>query len=56
MLLQAPDRVDKLVGLNPVPANAVPMDEQSWALFSGAAKPKILPTGLSPGKKRRTKA
>jgi pimeloyl-ACP methyl ester carboxylesterase len=37
MLLQAPDRVDKLVGLNPVPANAVPMDEQGWALFSGAA-------------------
>jgi pimeloyl-ACP methyl ester carboxylesterase len=37
MLLQAPDRVDRLVGLNPVPANAVPMDEQSWALFSGAA-------------------
>jgi pimeloyl-ACP methyl ester carboxylesterase len=37
MLLQAPDRVDKLVGLNPVPASAVPMDEQSWALFSGAA-------------------
>ena len=38
MLLQAPDRVDKLVGLNPVPANAVPMDEQGWALFSGAAR------------------
>ena len=37
MLLQAPERVDKLVGLNPVPANAVPMDEQGWALFSGAA-------------------
>jgi pimeloyl-ACP methyl ester carboxylesterase len=37
MLLQAPDRMDKLVGLNPVPANAVPMDEQGWALFSGAA-------------------
>ena len=37
MLLQAPDRVDKLVGLNPVPANAVPMDEQGWELFSGAA-------------------
>jgi pimeloyl-ACP methyl ester carboxylesterase len=36
MLLQAPDRVDKLVGLNPVPANAVPMDEQAWELFSGA--------------------
>lgn len=37
MLLQAPDRIDKLVGLNPVPANAVPMDEQGWELFSGAA-------------------
>jgi pimeloyl-ACP methyl ester carboxylesterase len=37
VLLQAPDRVDKLVGLNPVPANAVPMDEQGWQLFSGAA-------------------
>jgi pimeloyl-ACP methyl ester carboxylesterase len=37
ILLQAPDRVDKLVGLNPVPAGAVPMDEQGWELFSGAA-------------------
>ena len=37
VLLQAPDRVVKLVGLNPVPASAVPMDEQGWALFSGAA-------------------
>jgi len=37
VLLQAPDRVRKLVGVNPVPATAVPMDEQSWALFSGAA-------------------
>jgi pimeloyl-ACP methyl ester carboxylesterase len=37
MLLQAPDRVDKLVGLNPVPANAVPMDARGWELFSGAA-------------------
>jgi pimeloyl-ACP methyl ester carboxylesterase len=35
--LQAPDRMDKLVALNPVPANAVPMDEQGWELFSGAA-------------------
>ena len=37
VLLQAPDRVEKLVGLNPVPANAVAMDEQGWQLFSGAA-------------------
>ena len=37
VLLQAPDRVDKLIGLNSVPASAVPMDEQGWQLFSGAA-------------------
>jgi pimeloyl-ACP methyl ester carboxylesterase len=36
MLLFAPDRMRKLVGLNAVPAGQVPMDEQSWALFSGA--------------------
>ena len=38
VLLQAPDRVEKLIGLNPVPATAVPMDEQTWELFSGAAE------------------
>jgi pimeloyl-ACP methyl ester carboxylesterase len=37
MLLEAPDRVRKLVGLNSVPASGVPMDDDSWALFSGAA-------------------
>jgi pimeloyl-ACP methyl ester carboxylesterase len=37
ILLQAPGRVRRLVGLNAVPATAVPMDEQGWALFSGAA-------------------
>ncbi|MGH7736243.1 MAG: alpha/beta fold hydrolase, partial [Gemmatimonadales bacterium] len=37
VLLQAPHRVRKLVGVNPVPAAALPMDEQSWALFDGAA-------------------
>jgi pimeloyl-ACP methyl ester carboxylesterase len=36
ILLQAPDRVNKLVGLNAVPASGVPMDEETWALFSGA--------------------
>src|SRR6266576_2709659 len=36
MLLQAPDRVVKLVALNAVPASAVPMDERAWELFSGA--------------------
>ena len=36
VLLQAPDRVRKLVGLNPVSAGATPMDDEGWALFSGA--------------------
>lgn len=38
VLLQAPDRVRKLVGINPVPAAATPMDEQTAALFDGAAE------------------
>ena len=37
VLVAAPERVEKLVGLNPVPASGVPFDEQGWALFSGAA-------------------
>jgi pimeloyl-ACP methyl ester carboxylesterase len=37
VLLQAPYRVRKIVGISPVPATAVPFDEQGWALFSGAA-------------------
>lgn len=37
VLLQAPYRVRKLVGLSPVPAAAVPFDEQGWTLFYGAA-------------------
>ena len=37
VLVEAPDRVQKLVALNPVPASGVPFDKQGWALFSGAA-------------------
>src|SRR5260370_7216238 len=33
VLLQAPDRVDKLIGLNPVPATQLPLYEQGCALF-----------------------
>jgi pimeloyl-ACP methyl ester carboxylesterase len=36
MLLQAPARIRKLIGLNPVSATGVPMDAQGWELFSGA--------------------
>lgn len=37
VLLRAPERVRALVGVNPVPAAATPMDEQGTALFEGAA-------------------
>jgi pimeloyl-ACP methyl ester carboxylesterase len=37
VLVEAPERVERLVGINPVPASGVPFDEQSWALFEGAA-------------------
>jgi pimeloyl-ACP methyl ester carboxylesterase len=37
VLLQAPHRVRAVVAVNPVPAAGVPMDEQTWALFHGAA-------------------
>src|SRR6202161_1057984 len=38
ILLQAPERVRKLVGRDAGTAPAVPMNEQGWALFSGAAE------------------
>ncbi len=34
----APGRVRRMVALTPVPAAAVPFDEQGWGLFSGAAE------------------
>ncbi|MEV4202297.1 alpha/beta fold hydrolase [Micromonospora globbae] len=37
VLADAPERVDRLVGISPVPAGGVPFDLQSWALFDGAA-------------------
>jgi pimeloyl-ACP methyl ester carboxylesterase len=37
VLLEAPDRVDRLVGISPVPASGVPFDDAGWALFAGAA-------------------
>ena len=38
VLVDAPERVGRLVGVSPVPATGVPFDEDGWALFSGAAK------------------
>ncbi|MET7751973.1 alpha/beta hydrolase [Micromonospora sp. NPDC005367] len=37
VLADAPGRVERLVGISPVPAGGVPFDLQSWALFDGAA-------------------
>ncbi|GIL25261.1 esterase [Actinocatenispora comari] len=34
----APERVTAMVGVSPVPASALPFDDQSWALFDGAAE------------------
>ena len=38
VLADAPQRVQKLVGVAPVPASGVPFDEQGWQLFTSAAK------------------
>ncbi len=38
VLLDAGGRVTALAGISPVPATGVPFDEESWALFSGAAQ------------------
>jgi pimeloyl-ACP methyl ester carboxylesterase len=37
VLLRAPERVRRLVGVAPVPASGLPLGEADWALFSGAA-------------------
>lgn len=38
VLLEAPQRIEKLVALTPVPANGYPFDEEGWAFFSSAAE------------------
>jgi len=38
VLAAAPQRVQALVGLTPVPAGGVPFDEPTWALFASAAR------------------
>ncbi len=37
LAVHAPQRVQSVVAINPVPASGVPFDEAGWALFSGAA-------------------
>src|ERR1700752_1950704 len=38
ILADAPKRVEKMVGVTPVPASGVPFDAESWKLFEGAAR------------------
>jgi pimeloyl-ACP methyl ester carboxylesterase len=38
VLADAPDRVQALVGISPVPSTGVPFDDQGWQLFSSAAE------------------
>src|ERR1700680_4337914 len=37
VLLQAPHRVRRLVGVAPVPASGLPLGESEWSLFRSAA-------------------
>ncbi len=37
VLLDAPERVGKIVAISPVPASGVPFDQAGWGLFSSAA-------------------
>ncbi len=34
----APERVTAMIGISPVPASGLPWDDDSWALFDGAAQ------------------
>lgn len=38
VLAEAPERVQALVGITPVPASGVPFDDAGWTYFSSAAK------------------
>ncbi len=38
IVAESSGRVQRIVGITPVPATGVPFDEQSWGLFSGAAE------------------
>jgi pimeloyl-ACP methyl ester carboxylesterase len=38
VLADAPQRIEKIVAVTPVPASGVPFDPESWKLFDGAAR------------------
>jgi pimeloyl-ACP methyl ester carboxylesterase len=46
LLALAPNRVRRVVGLTPVPANAVPFDEAGWGFFTSAAQEPAARRGI----------
>lgn len=46
VLAEAPDRVQALVGITPVPAGGVPFDDAGWAFFSSAARDAAARKGI----------
>jgi len=46
VLADAPDRVQALVGITPVPAGGVPFDDAGWAFFSSAARDAAARKGI----------
>ncbi len=46
VLADAPERVQALVGITPVPASGVPFDEAGWAFFSGAVNDAAIRKGI----------
>lgn len=46
VLADAPERVQALVGVTPVPAGGVPFDEAGWAFFSSAAREPAARRGI----------
>ena len=46
VLADAPDRVQALVGITPVPAGGVPFDDAGWAFFSSAARDPAARKGI----------
>jgi pimeloyl-ACP methyl ester carboxylesterase len=46
VLAMAPGRVERLVAVTPVPANAVPFDDATWGMFSSAATQAAVRKGI----------
>ena len=54
--LDAPARVDKMVAVTPVPAAAVPFDDQGWGLFSAPRRTSTIAARSSTSARDRASA